>query len=500
MSAYIHGEPLKIDSGPHLFLDDHLVEDRWALARTVNPPHPHLGNPIIVAERPWEERPYRPQVFYDDAIGRYRMYYQCFSGTNYWERLGPSYFTCYAESDDGVIWEKPEWPDAPFGEHTATNVISVGGSAQIQAPYILSARGAPQDVSSSPLAPNSECAPASAYPNGAPYWMTYNNGGLRLAYSDDGIHWTPARDEQLFLYHSDTGNHVLWNDALGKWVLYMRPPMFAAGVHEGPGKRHYRRRTAVSLSDDLLTWSTPRTVLYPDELDPPDYDDTHVFKYGNQYIGIVTHIHQDQHGANDASLAVSRDGSSFERPLPRQVWLPRGRPGAFDAGCVSVCAPVARGGELWFYSTGFPEPQAVFEQDSAIGIYKLMADRFIALEAHEPDGRGTDGDFGYLLTKEFVWHGKRLSVNCRMHGGDRNTHGDLRAEVVTKPDDNDPAGRMGQTVPGRSIDDCDLIRSNSPHQVVRWNGDDDLSMLDGKAVYLRFRLRNGGLFSFTMES
>ena len=49
-----------------------------------------MGNPIIVADRAWEERPYRPQVFFDQDIGRYRMYYQCFSGTNYWSKQGPS--------------------------------------------------------------------------------------------------------------------------------------------------------------------------------------------------------------------------------------------------------------------------------------------------------------------------------------------------------------------------------------------------------------------------
>jgi hypothetical protein len=58
---------------------------------------------------------------------------------------------------------------------------------------------------------------------------------------------------------------------------------------------------------------------------------------------------------------------------------------------------------------------------------------------------------------------------------------------------------MGVIVPGRGIDDCNLIRSNSPVQPVAWKGDSDLGFLDGQAVYLRFRIRNGGLFAFTME-
>ena len=112
ISKYVTGEPLQISQGPHLFLDDALIEDRWALTRRINPPYRHMGNPIIVADRPWEERPYRPQVFFDNDIGRYRMYYQCFSGVNYWSRRGPSYYTCYAESEDGLNWRKPELPSS----------------------------------------------------------------------------------------------------------------------------------------------------------------------------------------------------------------------------------------------------------------------------------------------------------------------------------------------------------------------------------------------------
>ena len=90
LSYYVKGNPLEISFSAQLFLDDTLIEDRWALTKTINPPYCHMGNPIIVADRAWEERPYRPQVFFDQDIGRYRMYYQCFSGTNYWSKQGPS--------------------------------------------------------------------------------------------------------------------------------------------------------------------------------------------------------------------------------------------------------------------------------------------------------------------------------------------------------------------------------------------------------------------------
>jgi len=68
------------------------------------------------------------------------------------------------------------------------------------------------------------------------------------------------------------------------------------------------------------------------------------------------------------------------------------------------------------------------------------------------------------------------------------TYGELRVEIVKRPDDANPAVRMGEVVPGYSFDDCDLIRSNCPNQIVTWNKNDDISFLYGQPVYLRFRM------------
>ena len=104
-----------------------------------------------------------------------------------------------------------------------------------------------------------------------------------------------------------------------------------------------------------------------------------------------------------------------------------------------------------------------------------------------------------MLTKEFIWHGKQLVLNCRMKHGDSQNYGELRVEIVKRPDDDHPATRMGEVVPGYSFDDCDLIRSSCPNQVVTWGKNDDISFPNGQPVYLRSRIRNGGLFGFAME-
>ncbi|MDP6125248.1 MAG: hypothetical protein QGH20_05800, partial [Candidatus Latescibacteria bacterium] len=436
-STYLSGDPLLLDHGPHLFIDDTLIEDRWALPRKVNPPYPSPANPIVVADRPWEERPYRPQVIYDDDLGIYRMYYQCFSGTNYWSSEGPPYYCCYAESSDGFNWNKPERPGAPFLSHKSTNIITVGDDdARVQAPYVFKN---PDESDASRL-----------------WLMIYNRAGLRLAYSPDGIRWTPAREEQLFCYHSDTSNHVVWNDTIRKWVLYMRPPMFASGRKEGPGARHMRRRVAISTSDDLLEWTVPRTVIYPDELNLPDFDAFHALPYGGQYIGLLTVMDQEAGGTTEIYLASSPDGLSWSQSVIREPWMPRGLSGGFDDGCVNApCNPIWRGDELLFYYSGFQRPQTVFDQEGAIGLVKLMRDRFVGLEA------GKD-ELGWVLTREFIWKGRRLVINCAAGHGDQQTYGRIHVEVIKRPVDAGAKYMTGEPLEGRTIDDCDLIRSNRP--------------------------------------
>ena len=69
--SYFQGEPLKIGNETQLLIDDHIVEDRWALERVLHPPSKHLLNPILVKDKPWEgDIALSPYVMWDDDFGR----------------------------------------------------------------------------------------------------------------------------------------------------------------------------------------------------------------------------------------------------------------------------------------------------------------------------------------------------------------------------------------------------------------------------------------------
>ena len=48
--------------------------------------------------------------------------------------------------------------------------------------------------------------------------------------------------------------------------------------------------------------------------------------------------------------------------------------------------------------------------------------------------------------------------------------------------------------------DCDPIRSTSISRLVTWQGKSDLGALVGKPAYLRFFLKNAGVYSFRFDT
>ena len=117
--GYFRGEPLRIGNQVQLLVDDYVIEDRWKLTRRQGGVAKHLRNPVIAQDKPWEGHVGAyPCVLYDEKTEKYRMWYDCFSLTNYYARhLGPAYYIGYAESDDAFNWTKPLLEGFPFGKY-----------------------------------------------------------------------------------------------------------------------------------------------------------------------------------------------------------------------------------------------------------------------------------------------------------------------------------------------------------------------------------------------
>jgi len=96
--------PIRLRAGPHLFVDDFLVESCANVARRVNRParDPAIPNPIITGK---EDRNFQPfmTVLRDPKTLRFRIWYGIWKES---KDAGSSHIG-YMESEDGIRWIRP---------------------------------------------------------------------------------------------------------------------------------------------------------------------------------------------------------------------------------------------------------------------------------------------------------------------------------------------------------------------------------------------------------
>ncbi len=492
--TYVHGTPLQIGNETQLLLDDAIVEDRWRLTRALGAAIKHPRNPVLFPDKPWESgSTSSPWIMWDEAVGRYRMWYKTFSEAAYYgSGHFPTYSICYAEIDDGIAWEKPMMDVVTFPGYAKTNVVYAGAhELRVQGTQVVK----DPDTSDPNRRYRLTCTIKRKFPDGL-------HSGVSLVYSPDGLHWQMDESETHLLdYHSDCFNHIVYNSNAECWMLYCRPiDMYAAWPYghtlpdDQPGQRHMRRRVAVAVSADLKTWSYPRTCLSPDEHDLPDIDSCGVFPYGGRFLMWYNAMQGDGEGWEEVRLASSVDGFRWERFHTREAFIPRGRKGDWDHGQLAlVCPPVPHGEHLLLFYGGTAGGQHAGDArgPGCIGVARIKVDRFVEQRAGDEPA--------FLLTREFLLEGNRLVVNLTPHHRNSSLIY-TRVEICRHPSLGNSRG-FGQPYEGFSMEDCDPITGDHTEKPVTWRGgDSDLGPLAGKPVYLRFQLRNMGIFSFQIQN
>ena len=482
-TSYIEGKPLRIGNEVQLLLDDYMVEDRWKLTRENGKVIKHLRNPIIVQERPWEGELGGLSVLFDPKLGKYRMWYEGFNVTSYFSHEGPSYYVCYAESDDAFTWTKPELEGFPFGPYPRTNVVTAGREGR---------RAGAIQVIFNP----DQSDPAKRF------MMVYVGDGVDIAYSPDGLHWN-VREKPLLPFHSDTANNMTWVPERKLWYLYGRPNILPNGwsqprvTHLIPvpeGLRHTGRRMSLTTSPDLENWSTPRTIFPPDERSQPDFDRTFVFRRHGVFMTIYSEMFQENgaHSETEPYFASSRDGVRWEHTWDRKPFIPLGPPGSIDHGQIEVAnsPPLDIGEDMLIYYSVSPNGQSSIYDEPGIGVCRVRRDRFVAQHAGDQTG--------FLLTRQFVLEGTQLKINCSAlpYPYFQKESDGIRVSIIAAPDYKTKETTWETSLPGFSLADCDPIVTDSTSYVVKWKGSPDLSSLKGRAVYLRFQMKHADLYSF----
>ena len=449
-----------------LLLDTRII-DRVDNARLkVGTVHKHVANPLFVEDRPWEPRfdNLYANVHYQPETGRYRCWYHPFiidpavANTPVEMRSkvahsseGMEVGECYAESEDGLTWSKPELGLVEFEGSTANNLVFRG----LHGPGIVKDPRDPDEDRRYKMICGGVWTPATHY-----------QPKMSVAFSRDGLRWGApiACPEILDESGGDTHNNAIWVPELARWVAYTR-------VHRGePFERHPsgQRTVARTESEDFIHWSEAVPVLMGERAFQT-YS-LQVFRCGDVYLGLVMIIHLEEDRVH-CELAWSPDALNWERIDPDTPLISNSETkGTWDWGCVyAASSPIQLEDEMRIYYGGSNDVHRGWRQ-GAFMLATMPTDRWAGYEPVDSSRPGR------VVTEPQELSGA-LAINADAAGG----------SVVVKV--LDEGGREVATSRPVSGDDTGAV---VPFETA---GEE---LFDGRPMRLSFELRNARLYSYAM--
>lgn len=466
------------------------------------------AKPLIVADKPWENEFIGSSLHVIRDEGKFRMWYGSYTG----------WLMCYAESADGLKWDKPE-----LGVFDLTDPIGreiEKGTAQYYRDLPrkpLTFRGNKSNilgVSWGELAP--QCCPLTVFRD--PHETDKDHGykgcggpaagkgrGPGLYHSPDGIRWTAYHKGESVVGDraaSDFISQALWDEDQKLYHLYTRYDFGDYGGHtEIRGLMH---ATNPDIQKSPTGWTLGRCWLFDRE--PVEYQrrqimyfnstiyegihlgllSVHVWPVGSPAGGINTknldHKKRHERDVCDVYLATSRDGDTWDLTwvYANKTFLARGQDGSYDKDYL-IPSPniVTHNDKHWLYYAGGDERNFSYGRLN-IGLATLRLDGFCFFEPW------VKRDPAWIITKPFKLDGTKLEVNVDAK------EGNMHVEVLDADTANPIPGYTRELASGaKGVDDL----RHRP----RWKDQPDLSALKGKTVRLKFHLTNAKLYAFQVR-
>jgi hypothetical protein len=488
-----------------------------------------------VRDKPWEGTRLLDMSIYVLKDGdKFRMYYGAMPKyPKLWEEPNCR-ILCYAESDDGIHWKKPnlglvEWKGSRKNNIILPNEDFPFSASEFAGPGIF--------VDHAATNPNErykliiKITPVRSAPAFKGRMLPK---GQYLFASPDGIRWKLMSPKKINPAASDCKFSIFFDDKTGKYISYTR---VKHQQPESPKVRHLRdfhqkqygldvlvagRLVGRIDSNNLVKWGNESAVFATDFLDHAglakgyvgsDIEDGgsrknfgggvdiyggNVSRYteaSNVYIGLPTFFyHWDKiaktvagkkvkdfkyPGTLDVQLVTSRDGIHFHRAPQRKPFMRLGPHKSWYSRMLWPAGNVIRvGDELWVYFSGHDVAhnleQDLLVSNGAHGRAVLRLDGFISADAAYTGGE--------LTTKPLIFSGEKLQLNV-----DTSAGGVLRVEIQDE---------AGQPIKGFTAADADDINGNYVRVPVSWKGRSDVRSLTGQTVRLRFVMRSCKLYSF----
>jgi hypothetical protein len=476
-----------------LLVDEYHILYRSGTRRKLNPLRKFEGNPVLPARvKPWEVEIGWNSSYRDPNTGIYKLWYQAYSGKKAHERTKEC-VVCYAESMDGIHWNRPSLNLFSYNSIQDTNIVLIGNGGH-STNYGASVIVTPEDPDKARLYKMAYCDWSVS--NGQEY------PGLSVAFSADGIHWRKYPKAPLLRASYGSPGEPLpyenesdrpWSvplaisDAL--FALYdpnqkmyeIYSKMWIDGPDGGMYWKHVMGRTQ---SEDFIHWSKPEIVLAPDDCDPPwlEFHASPVFYYNGCYFALLQRLHRDiGGGVIDIELATSRDGIHWERPFRHDLFLKRSQGDHFDSGSVFLDpTPIYLEKEFRFHYAGYSGGATGGDDSkivSGIGLATMERDRFAGIEPLD--------HIGQITLKPLDLRG---IANCSVNAD--ASRGAVRVEVL---------GEDERRIRGFTRDDATPLQGDQLELSPRWNGR-TLADLQPGQYSLRLHLENATVFAINLHS
>ena len=500
---------LNVGDATQTFLDNAIIESVQDVTRRWHRPKRITSESLIRRDRPWEHTLYFTYsnhcVLWDEQERLFRCWYEDLEGPPKPTGGHFGFFSrqLYAQSSDGLEWEKPSLDIAKY-DGMPTNIV-LGGREYGQV------HSASYVIDKHPRVPDERFRTI--------YTFIQDDGAVvrsECAHSPDGLHWQVYGEKPScgscgaklgdvsVLFYDDDAHQFVQNTrhcAMGRRPFDSRLPRNRSfnPPHEPHHFDAYRqRRVFQSRSHDFIHWTELIAVAaaddYEDNLDESFYGMAQ-WRSGTIHLATVGVLHMVDN-TMDVQLLMSRDGIRWQRTAKRQPFLsPRGA-GSWDAYMVSLTSPpVPVGDELFFFHGGsgvhhdwwmtgiregldHPESNHPDRAVFGLGLAKLRKDGYASLAANELRE-------GIICTRALAVQGQRLEINGRCAPG-----GYIRVELADSS--NHIVGACSKAL-------CDALEGDSVSHVASWSGSDAIPALKDKSptdLKLRFYLKNAELFSF----
>lgn len=476
---------VEIGARRELFVDATLIDKLEGVERKLH--HPIPREIAITHDAQWEGAGSGYHTVIKDG-DLYRMYHR---GSALGVKDGRlnigKEVICYAESQDGIAFTKPNLGLFNYNGSKDNNIIWDGVGIHNFAPF---------------LDTNPDCSPDARFKALA---GTAKEGGLFAFQSADGIHWSMLQKEPVVTEGAfDSQNLAFWDPTAKVYRAYFRT--FTEGITTGKvWKPAGYRAIRLATSKDFLSWGNEADLTYEDS--PVEHLYTNqiapYFRAPHILIGLPTRYvergwspsmralpqlkHREmrseahlRYGTSltEALVMASRDGVHFDRWNEAFFRPGAERPETWQYGHHYVASHAVETksslpgapNELSFYSS-----EGGWTGDSnAIRRHTLRLDGFVSIHGKWKGGT--------MTTQPIQFQGDQLELNFAT-----SAVGKIRVAVQSVD---------GKPIDGFSLDDCSEVFGDSVARKVVWKDKTSVSSLSGKPVRLVFEITDGDLYSY----